>query len=197
MTNRLLKGAHLSERKCKEIINLFSEDLTATQISHITHISRITINAYLKNIRTNIAHFCEARNPLNGHFYEEFPHAVYFGFFKWDNQMYTIALADMNKDILTEWVKMSGQQLPVSNQKIQAIADMTNWKLYRLDHQQNSKGSPVMDDISGFWGLTKNRLLKFRGLNKNTIYLHMKECEYRYNFRNENINALVNKILFH
>ena len=34
-----------------------------------------------------------------------------------------------------------------------------------------------MDDVSGFWGLAKNRLHKFRGLHKSSVYLHVKECE--------------------
>ena len=65
MKNRYLKGAHLSERKVRELIKLFSEDLTATQIANITGISRITVNAYFKLIRTHIAKFCEERNPFH------------------------------------------------------------------------------------------------------------------------------------
>src|ERR1700754_2023158 len=65
MKNRYLKGAHLSERKVRGLIKLFSEDLTATQIANITGISRITVNAYFKLIRTHIAKFCEEKNPLH------------------------------------------------------------------------------------------------------------------------------------
>src|SRR6185436_4561246 len=65
MKNKYLKGAHLSERKVRELIKLFSEDLTATQIANITGISRITVNAYFKLIRTHIAKFCEERNPFH------------------------------------------------------------------------------------------------------------------------------------
>lgn len=55
----MLKGAHLSERKCREILHYFCEDLTATQIAAITGVSRVTVNAYLKLIRTRLAQFCE------------------------------------------------------------------------------------------------------------------------------------------
>ncbi|MDR1226810.1 MAG: IS1595 family transposase, partial [Prevotellaceae bacterium] len=27
---------------------------------------------------------------------------------------------------------------------------------------------------------------KFRGVHKHTFYLHIKECEFRYNYRNKN-----------
>ena len=65
MKNRYLKGAHLSERKVRELMKLFCEDLTATQIANITGISRITVNAYFKLLRTHIAKFCEEKNPLH------------------------------------------------------------------------------------------------------------------------------------
>src|SRR5260370_30456007 len=65
MKNKMLKRSHLSEKKCREIIQLFSEDLTATQIANITGVSRVTINNYLKLIRTHIARFAEDLHPRN------------------------------------------------------------------------------------------------------------------------------------
>ena len=38
--NKYVKHAHISEAKVRQIILLFSEDLSATQISHLTKISR-------------------------------------------------------------------------------------------------------------------------------------------------------------
>ncbi|ULQ56791.1 hypothetical protein KJS94_01095 [Flavihumibacter rivuli] len=203
MKNRMLKGAHLSERKCREIINLFCEDLTATQISNITGVSRVTINAYLKMIRTSIAQNCDENNPFRYGSPESFSEDVnmvvqpstYFGFTRWNNQIYTSALKEMNRDMLLEWQRLGPEHWSQAQQRIHAVADIANWRLHRFDQQLNSNGRLVMDDISGFWGLTKNRLLKFRGLNRNTLYLHIKECEFRYNYRNENMNALLLQLI--
>ena len=63
MKNRYLKNARIPERKVRELLNLFCEDLTATQIANISGISRITVNAYLKLIRTQIAQYCEEMSP--------------------------------------------------------------------------------------------------------------------------------------
>ena len=52
--NKYVKHAHISEAKFRQIILLFSEDLSATQISHLTKISRPTINKYLTAIRLRI-----------------------------------------------------------------------------------------------------------------------------------------------
>jgi len=52
--NKYVKHAHISETKFRQIILLFSEDLSATQISHLTKVSRPTVNKYLTAIRLRI-----------------------------------------------------------------------------------------------------------------------------------------------
>jgi transposase len=54
MKNKYVICSHISEKKFREIIYLFSEDLSATQISHLTRLSRQTINKYLAAIRLRI-----------------------------------------------------------------------------------------------------------------------------------------------
>ena len=49
--NRYLKRAHVSERKFRQILRLFSEDLTATRISRILTINRNTVNRYVNIIK--------------------------------------------------------------------------------------------------------------------------------------------------
>jgi len=51
-----------------------------------------------------------------------------------------------------------------------------------------TKGNYVFDDvyinsIEGFRGDAKVRFVEFRGVSKNTFYLHLKECEFRFNYR--------------
>ena len=52
--NKYVKHAYVSEAKFRQIILLFSEDLSATQISHLTKISRPTVNKYLTAVRLRI-----------------------------------------------------------------------------------------------------------------------------------------------
>ena len=47
--------------------------------------------------------------------------------------------------------------------------------------------------IENFWGLCKVRLAKFRGIHKHTFYLHIKEYEFRYNYRNKNLHLTLLK----
>jgi response regulator of citrate/malate metabolism len=52
--NKHVKRTPISKAKFRQIILLFSEDLSATQISHLTKISRPTVNKYLTAIRLRI-----------------------------------------------------------------------------------------------------------------------------------------------
>ena len=59
MANNFQKWSHFSDRKYREILKLFSEDLSATQVANITNISRVSINKIFNQIRIHIAEYCE------------------------------------------------------------------------------------------------------------------------------------------
>ena len=77
------------------------------------------------------------------------------------------------------------------------LVDLGYKKHYRLDHGKDEfvKGSSHINGIEGFWGFAKSRLSKFKGIHKSTFYLHLKECEFRYNHRKEDLYKLLLKII--
>ncbi|MBX3241072.1 MAG: HTH domain-containing protein [Chitinophagaceae bacterium] len=193
--NKLLKGGHLSEKKCLEILQLFSEDLTATEIADASKVSRVTINNYCRLIRSEIVDFCERRLgenrirtgnnvPANG-----LQTNVYYGFYQHEG------------DICTEWLKNivalpSAKELHTAEEFVayDAVADCGRWKMHWiLKNKEDLSGS--QEDVATFWMFTKARLQKFRGMNKNTMYLHIKECEFRYNHRDHNLYAVLMDII--
>jgi len=217
MKNRYLKGAHLSERKVRELIKLFSEDLTATQIANITGISRITVNAYFKLIRTHIAKFCEERNPFhftNGtvtyHASENGTVASngtvskksFYGIFKNDETIHTDKIANIDAEWMYDWLKgkTEGDRDIIEKYRLHVyngIADFNSIRLYRINEAVPgvTRGKSHVDEIDMFWGLLKSRLIKFRGLNSGTLYLHVKETEFRYNYRENDLFELLMEIL--
>ena len=48
-----------------------------------------------------------------------------------------------------------------------------------------------INGIERFWGTAKTRLAKRRGLRSHLFYLHLKECEFRFNHRHENLYAVL------
>ncbi len=81
------------------------------------------------------------------------------------------------------------------------LVDMGYKKHYRVHHGNNEfskKQGNVRNHINGienFWGLAKVRLSKFRGMSKSTFYLHLKECEFRFNYRKDNLYRLMLKLV--
>ena len=64
MKNKYFIRSRISEAKFREIIKLFSVDLTATQMAFLSRVSRPTINKILTEVRKNIASFCEKQSPF-------------------------------------------------------------------------------------------------------------------------------------
>ncbi|EEA89463.1 transposase, partial [Collinsella stercoris] len=59
---------------------------------------------------------------------------------------------------------------------------------YRVSHGENGfveRGNPGsrIDGIESFWGYAKSRLVKYQGVPKEDFYLHLRECEFRFNMR--------------
>ena len=76
-----------------------------------------------------------------------------------------------------------------------SIVHLGYQKHYRIYHQDNYvQGDIHINGIEGFWGFAKVRLVKFRGLSKNTFYLHLKECEFRFNYRDHDLYEMLLKI---
>lgn len=67
--------------------------------------------------------------------------------------------------------------------------DLGYQKHFRVEHGNNefaNKHSHLYE-IESFWAFAKTRLVRFRGLHKHTFYFHLKECEFRFNHRHEDI----------
>ncbi len=69
---------------------------------------------------------------------------------------------------------------------------------YRVFHHENEfvRGKSHVNGIESFWSFAKRRLAKFNGLTDEKFILHLKECECRFNLRNENFEQFLIKIFF-
>jgi len=76
------------------------------------------------------------------------------------------------------------------------LVDIGYKKHYRVHHGANefARGKKHINGIESFWSYSKNRLLKFHGISQNTFYLHLKECEFRFNYRDQNLYSFLLKL---
>lgn len=69
---------------------------------------------------------------------------------------------------------------------------LDGYKHKRINHSKtysNRKGNHV-NGIENFWSFSKRRLAKFNGVSRKTFYLHLKECEFRYNHKHDKLEIL-------
>lgn len=52
---------------------------------------------------------------------------------------------------------------------------------------QRPQGVHTLNGVESFWVYTRRRLKQFMGIPQHTFYLHLKETEYRFNRRREDL----------
>ena len=64
---------------------------------------------------------------------------------------------------------------------------LNGYKHYRIYHSKDefARGKNHINGIESFWSYTKRRLNKFNGVHKHKFILHLKESEFRWNYRNQ------------
>ncbi len=61
-----------------------------------------------------------------------------------------------------------------------------------IDHgTRYAKGRNHINGLEGFWSFAKERLLKYHGIDNQYFPFYLKEIEFRYNHRKENIYELL------
>lgn len=66
----------------------------------------------------------------------------------------------------------------------------------KVDHKKYfASGKVYINGLEGFWSFAKERLMKYHGVSKEKFPWYLKELEYRYNHRNEDLFLLLTKLL--
>jgi len=217
MKNKYVIHSHISEKKFREIIHLFSEDLSATQISHLTKISRPSINKYLTAIRLRIFEYCQDQSPLKGEIEVDESYfgarrvrgkrgrgargkTIVFGLLKRQGKVYTEIVPDCSAAVLQKVIKGKVDVGSVIHSDgwrgYNGLVDFGYKKHFRVHHGKNEfvRGNSHINGIESFWGYAKTRLVKFKGMDKKMFNLHLKECEFRFNNRGEDMYQILLKI---
>ena len=211
MENKYVKFSKISEAKFREILRLFCLDIEAKKTSKLTGISRPTINRFYKTFRERIAELCKAENPFeNGEI--ELDESYFgarrvrgirgrgakgkvpvFGMLKRGDKVYTQIVKSCSVRELMPIIQGKADENSVLfSDGFKTYDGLVNYgykQHFRVNHGENefAVGRNHINGIENFWGLCKVRLTKFRGMSKKTFYLHIKECEFRYNCRNKNL----------
>jgi len=215
--NRYVNRSKISEKKFREIIRLFALDLDASQIANITDLNRNTVNRYLKEIRRGIAEYCKQSSPLCGEVEIDESYfgarrikgrrgrgasgkTIVFGIFKRNGKVYTEIVPNCARKTLQAVIRGCVELESVIHSDgwrgYDGLVDLGYKKHFRVNHGSDEfvQGKSHINGIESFWGYAKTRLSRFRGMRKSTFHLHLKECEFRFNHRRQNLYILLLKI---
>ena len=207
----------LSTQKVNKILLCFCEDITATAAAKLVKVNRKTVNNYYNDIREKILKETLKETPRDdGEF--ELDESYFgakrvrgkrgrgaagktpvFGLLKRGGKVFVKIVKNCSKEEL----------LPVIQGKIleKSVIYTDGWKAYdglilngydhyRVYHNENefARGKSHVNGIENFWSFAKRRLSKFNGCASDKFVLHLKESEFRYNHRDEDLLKLVTKI---
>ena len=211
--------ARISTWKFRLLVRYFALDFSATNVATITGLTRKTVTSIFLKIRRRLAQQCERQSPFaNGDVEVDESYfgarrvrgkrgrgaagkTIVFGLLKRDDQVYTEIVPDCKKATLQAIIR--------GRVRLDAVIHSDGWrgydglvdvgfaKHYRVDHGKDefARGTHHINGIERFWIYAKSRLQKFNGVSSQTFYLHLKECEWRFNNRSKNLYRELLKLL--
>ena len=185
----------------------------------MTRINRRSITKIVKAVRQRIAEFSENESPFEkgeieidkSYFGSRRVRGfrgrgsrgknIVFGIIKRGGMVYTQIVNNCSGSellpIINKGVRKESVPYSDSFKTYDGLVNFGYRKHYRVRHGENefAKGKNHINGIENFWSIAKTRLSKFRGVHKSTFYLHLKESEFRFNYRKHNLYYLILKII--
>lgn len=216
--NKYYRRSRISERRFRDLARCFCEDLTATQTARLTGLSIRSVNSIFLKIRRRLAEECEAQSPYSGVVEVDESYfgpqrvrgkkgrgaggkTIVFGVFQRGENVYTQIVPDCRKATLQKVIRGRVSLETVIHSDgwsgYDGLVDVGYKKHLRVKHRESqfADRSNHINGIEAFWSSAKRRLSKFNGLHHHTFYLHLKECEFRFNHRNKDLYAVLLKLL--
>ena len=207
----------LSDFKIKKILKCFCTDIPASKTALLILINRNTINKYYNLFREKIAASLTEESQFFGEI--ECDESYFgakrirgkrgrgaagktpvFGLLKRQSKVYVEIVKNCSKESLMpiiEWKVLEGSQVHTDGWKAYDGLILNGYDHYRVYHSKDefARGKCHVNGIESFWAYAKRRLSKFNGLSDDKFYFHIKECEFRFNNRRNNIFNLIWKML--
>ena len=218
MKNKYVKHAHISEGIFRKVLKLFCADIPALTAAGLTGLSVQSTQRLYDGLRLRIMELTmtEAR-PFAG---EVEIDESYFGARRVrgkrgrgaGGKTPVVGLLKRGGKVFTEIVENCSKQALMPIIEGQVLAEATiytdgwksydglvlgGYKHYRIHHHQNqfARGKNHVNGIESFWSFTKLRLAKLRGIRAHYFFLHLKESEWRWNHRHDNLYLILLKNL--
>lgn len=114
-----------------------------------------------------------------------------FGILEREGRVHVSVVPDVSAaTLLTLTIKKVRRGSVVYTDKFGSYSSLMfcGYRHLKVDHQKYfSSGKVYINGLEGFWSWAKERLIKHHGVSKNYFPLYLKELEFRYNNRHEDL----------
>ena len=193
-------------------------DLTAKNSAELTGLSVRRVNDIFLKLRHRIAEHCEQQSPFQGEVEVDESYfgpkrvrgkrgrgaggkTIVFGIFKRNSHVYTEIVPNAKKTTLLKAIRgQVGLESVIHSdgwRGYDGLVDVGYAKHLRVQHGEDEFANEQshINGIESFWSYAKRRLMKFNGVPEHTFYLHLKETEFRFNHRRDNLYKVLLKLL--
>ncbi len=184
-------------------------DLNAYEAFQLTGISHRSCKIIYAKLRLHIAQYCIDNPVSSGEF--ELDESYFgakrvrgkrgrgaagktpvFGLLKRDGNVHVEIVDNCSKAQLMPIIQgkiLEGSTIHTDGWKAYDGLIVNGYEHYRVYHSHDEfvRGKCHVNGIESFWSFAKRRLAQFNGLSDQTFFLHLTECQFRFNCRKQNI----------
>ena len=213
-----MKHSKLSDYQIKKILHCFADELTSLQTAKFLHLNRNTSDRYYLIFRERIAAHQEAQaRKMRGHIeidesYFGSRHAhdprgrstkrkiPVIGLLKRNGKVYTQIIKDASETsiipILERLIEKSRSNVYTDGWRTYDSLAWSGYKHKRINHSKEfAQGHNHINGIESFWSYVKRKMRKHNGIARHKFYLYLKESEFRFNHRGDDIFPILKKIV--
>lgn len=125
--------------------------------------------------------------------------AIVFGILERNGKVYVKVVPNVRAETLMEEIESKSVKGSVFyTDDFKSYKSLKQFGKHHIINKQYSyaKGRTHINGIEGFWSYAKERFHKYHGIKMKNYPLYLKEMEFRFNCRNEDIYALLVDIIF-
>ena len=219
MRNKYLNQARISEAQFRSILKLWSADVGSLTASKLAGVNKNTTHRIYGLLRSKVVTLSEAEAaPFTGsvEIDESYfgPRRVrgcrgrgagrkvaVIGLLKRGGRVFCSPVMDCSKAELMPVIRgnVDADESTIYTDGWRAYDGLVlvGFKHYRIHHHENqfARGKRHINGIESFWSFAKLRLAKLKGVRWEFFYDHLKETEWRFNHRRDNLYNLMLKHL--
>ena len=199
-SNKFYRHSRIGDENFLLLVRYFALDLTASEAALRTGLTRKTVTTIFLKLRRRLARECERQSPFaqskqsgngsgggNGRGRAAAANNIVFGILEQGGSIYTELVPESERPTLRAVIR--GHIAPEAVTRSEdwrgyvALVDVGWPKHFLVERGQNGSApeGAHAGEVESFWSFSQRRLRKFNGIPPRTFYLHLKECEWRFN----------------